>query len=200
MNISFIGAQGTGKTTALNQLVNRLDKVTHIIPDQYRNICQDLNYSRPRDIVLEEGLTQSSQAMSAFVSTALASFSQLSVSRTEFNLADLDPISYYAFYEYWITRSAKENGTEPTYLPFIKKLAQHYSELFDINFYFPIGVIPLVGDEMRAVDLEFQSEIDKIILKNLDDFKPHNVITIESDTEQGRCEEMLEWISNLTRS
>ena len=97
--------------------------------------------------------------------------------------------------DYWIAKAAKEEGIKPTCLPFIKKLTRHYSNQFDINFYFPIGAIPLVGDDMRAVDMEFQSDIDRIIQKKLEVFKPKNLVEIEGHTQDQRCQEMLEWIS-----
>ncbi|CAH0539791.1 AAA family ATPase [Vibrio marisflavi] len=194
MKVSFIGAQGTGKTTTLERVVSKLSGTYHIVPDQYRLLSRDLGYDKPRSVVLEAGESQRSQSMSAFVSSSIASFSQMSVSNCQFTFADLDPISYYAFYEYWIHRAAQEQNCKPVVLPSIKKLAKHYSDMFDINFYFPVNAIPLKSDDMRAYDLAFQFEVDRIIRSCIEAFKPKNLVRIESTTVEERCEEVLSYL------
>ena len=165
MKISFVGAQGTGKSSTLEQVAKNLPYDFTVIQDQYRYIAHTLGYDRPRSIVREVGELYQRESMSALVSATLANFSQIDVIKTKYILADLDPISYYAFYEYWTRRSAREQGEQPVFLPFIRKLAQHYCDMFDINFYFPINIIPLKSDDMRAYDPEFQTEIYRINLK-----------------------------------
>ncbi|ODN43016.1 ATP-binding protein [Piscirickettsia litoralis] len=195
MNIAFMGAQGTGKSTTLQAIINKLPHPSYIIGDQYRLIAKALNYNNPRQIILEGGSYQYTQSMSAFVSTALGSFTQLDISQAHYNFADLDPITYYAFYLYWINKDAKKRAIQPYALPFIEKLVDYYSQKFNLHFYFPIDIIPLKSDDMRAFDPEFQQEIESLLRQSLDKFNIKILNLLQKKPIESRCDEIIYWIN-----
>ncbi len=195
MNIAFAGAHGTGKTTSLLRLEKSLTKKTNIIHDQYRHIARELNYTNPREIILESGLSQRVNNMSAFIGSALGSLSQLDLTDGSYVLTDLDPLTYYAYYQYWVTRDSRERDIVGIALPFIQKLTKYYTSKYHIHFYFPINVIPLLSDDMRSNDFLFQEAIDKHLREVIDEFNVDKVKFIQSDSVEGRLDEMLYWIN-----
>jgi len=46
---------------------------------------------------------------------------------------------------------------------FIEKLAQHYTDMIDFYIYLPTDKIPLISDEMRPIELDFQNKVDEMI-------------------------------------
>jgi nicotinamide riboside kinase len=164
MRIAIIGSFGTGKTTIIEKLKKEL-KEHKTFEDIFRKICHTYNYTRPRDIVHQSGVT-------ALIGVALGTFLE---TRNEKNIIfDQCPLSTYAYLE--------EHQKQHNH--FYKKIIDDFSKGIDAFIYCPTNQIPLVSDEMRPTDKELQIRIDSRIQKLLKEFKiPKEKIHIIKEKE-----------------
>ena len=75
-------------------------------------------------------------------------------------------------------------------------MAKHYSSLIDIFVFFPIGVFPLIKDEMRPGSKEYQIKHNANMIRAFEELKiPKNKIhLLKSKSVDKRVEEILELI------
>ena len=98
MNIAFMGAPGTGKSTTIRYLSKMMAEKNYILEDQYRKISQELGYSHPLEIIQEESFYRYSQCQALLLSNALGALSILEKDYDLYHLIDVDPVTYYAFF------------------------------------------------------------------------------------------------------
>ena len=154
MKIVFTGAQGTGKTTVLNELFalepfkNKFEKKT--------NLVRDFLKTRP-GLVINEKTSQTNQEL--FEQAMLESFSQ----STNF-ISDRFFFDVLAYTQY----ASEQEGHIPTqfFMEQLNRVESHIKECFDwkkdLLVYFPVE-FPLVLDGVRSPNLGFQKAIDKNI-------------------------------------
>lgn len=191
--ICFIGAHGTGKTSLINGLTENLDNPTIVLEDFFRHYATKLGYDRPRDIIQEGGDLRRELSISSLTSSAIGACSLIESSvKKELILMDQGPVAYFAYYNFWILKNAKELGQTVLVSPFIEKLCNYYSTFIDRYFYCPTGIVPIVGDGMRPTDLEFQHQIDTALKDSIDYLKIQKarIHVLESVTVKERVVEV----------
>jgi nicotinamide riboside kinase len=140
MKIAIIGSHGTGKTTLLDYLKKDYPGFKHY-GDIFRDIAKKTGYLRPRSIFEESGI-------SVLVGAALGEYSDLETYANV--LLDQGPVVMMAYY---YAHSDEDNK-------FLIKLAKYYSDMIDFYIYLPVNTIPLISDDMRPVELDFQQKVD----------------------------------------
>ncbi len=192
MLIALIGAQGTGKTTLANALCHRLGSSWFLFPDYYRRISTLLGYERPRQAVLEdERITHiTATALSA---SALAAELEWCLQLEGCNgLIDMGPMSVMAYNRYWMDKC------EMPFSPYLMRLCKKVSDQIDLFIYLPTGVIPLVGDEMRIADSQFQLDIDlwvRNILKELT-IPENKILHVNSMALNDRVDDVIRFLES----
>ncbi len=152
MKIAIIGAHGTGKTTIIDYLKRDFPDY-YFYGDIFRELATKLGYTRPREIVEESGI-------SVLVSAALNAYHDIDTRKRV--ILDQGPVVMMAYYYTHLNRLNEKTNR------FIENLARHYTSKIDLYIYFPIGKIPLISDEMRPVDLDFQHAVDRMLKYSLD--------------------------------
>ncbi len=81
--------------------------------------------------------------------------------------------------------------------PIVQAIATHYARLYDLFFYFPHGLFPLVGDAVRPSDVAFQKRVDDCIPQALEllGVPPSKVHRLVATSIEARVEEVLARLS-----
>ena len=76
--------------------------------------------------------------------------------------------------------------------PLVRAMAQHYASLVDRFVYFPVGVFPLVGDEMRKRDVEHQEVVDRNVIRALQELgiSEKKIYRLRAETIEERVREI----------
>ncbi len=76
-------------------------------------------------------------------------------------------------------------------------MAIYYASLVDIFIYFPMGVFPLVGDDMRSSDTKHQEEHDQNLKKTFQELGVPNskIYYLKQHTVKDRVAEIISIIS-----
>ncbi len=156
MNIALIGAHGVGKTTVLERMkVLRPDMI--FFDENVRRLTKIFGMSTPFNIIEQYGTGV----------LALASLNASSVADPEMNntldlqrhsISDRGGVDQLAYF-----LSFREKLLDIILEPLIRAAAKHRVGLVDVFVYFPIGVFPLVGDEMRPAEIDVQRRVDDAI-------------------------------------
>lgn len=86
--------------------------------------------------------------------------------------------------------------TNPNIGPSVRSLCVEFVEKFSkltqkhILFHFPLGVIPLVGDEVRKSDPNYQILIDEVLQSLYSSFPPPQMIRLYDGNQVNRVEEI----------
>lgn len=185
MRIGLIGSHGVGKTTVHERLKTLRPDLTYF-DENVRRLTTILGFASPWDIVDRHGI-----GVLAFASLTASSVADpamnLCLDPSRHSIADrtIDPLAYF------LTLRAKPLDFELE--PLVRAAARHRAAHVDLFVYFPLGVIPLVGDAMRPADLELQRKIDIGIHKALIELgvPRERVHRLQSTTVDGRAEEIL---------
>ncbi|MBI2548771.1 hypothetical protein HYW21_05465 [Candidatus Woesearchaeota archaeon] len=72
-------------------------------------------------------------------------------------------------------------------------MARYYASLVDVFVYFPVGNIPLRGDNMKSADKEYQTLVDEQILVAFKALKvsESRIHRLQSVSVDGRVKEVL---------
>lgn len=200
MNISFTGAFGTGKTSSINQLALHLNHQCQIVEDEVRTLCRSLHYNSIEALLMPESEDYFLSSLNMTLGYLLCTFDKIVNNHHQLILVDHDPIAYYAYYCNRLAEYQTRFKKPAREVPMIDKLVNYYSPWFGINFYFPINTIPLVADDIRVKDYEFQRSIDALIQEGFKKFKPKNLIPIQSESLEDRNQEICYWIEKLLPS
>lgn len=178
MNIALIGSHGTGKTTVIDYLKRKYPQ-HHFYGDIFRELASRLGYERPRAIADESGITP-------YVSAALNAYHHVEQPA----IFDQGPVVIYAYYLAYLDRDRGK------VTPFVEKLAMHHAQLVDHYIYFPVGKIPLITDDMRPGELDFQKKVDECIQRALEacGVPADRVYTVESIGIADRVKEVESFI------
>ncbi|MBI2547742.1 AAA family ATPase [Candidatus Woesearchaeota archaeon] len=190
MKFALIGSHGTGKTTVFEQI-----RVTHpefqYFQEGVRHQVPSFGFESPYDIIDRIGI-------GAFELMNLNSWSVIdpavnsTLDPTRTIITDRSAIEGYAYF--LSLKTERDNGVAEL----IRHMSRHYASLIDTFVYFPIGVFPLSGDQMRPCRPDFQREVDdkvRVALQELD-VPMDKVYRLQSKDIEGRVNEILEVINH----
>ena len=106
-------------------------------------------------------------------------------------ITDRSAIDNYAYYLFH--RISDQDFDAETLL---RNMAKHYASLNDIFVYFPIGKIPLEGDDMRPESTQYQAQIDRKInlaIKKLE-VSESKIYHLKSVDLEERIDEVLQFL------
>jgi nicotinamide riboside kinase len=164
MRIGFTGAQGTGKTTLLNEL--KKENKYLIITNVARDLVKDLK------IQLNENGEDFSQLAIYHKNIEILLSTPSFVS--DRSLSDIWAYSKWAFEKKKITSEL---------FSFIEKGIDRYMDLYDIIFYLPIE-FSLEKDGVRSTSEEYRRQIDSNIKEALHKFYRKKIYTVEGSIEK----------------
>lgn len=196
MITALVGAHGTGKTTVFNVLKERHPEWAYFT-EGVRHQAPAFGYGSPYHIVEEVGI-------GAFELLNLNSWSVIDPAVNTLLdperrvVTDRSAVDNYA---YFLTLKRQTDDPQLQEInarvePLVRKMARHYASLVDRFIYFPIGKFPLVGDDMRPADTEYQQQMAREMgfafhSLNVPQIKIH---TLEALTIDDRVEEVLQVI------
>ncbi len=75
----------------------------------------------------------------------------------------------------------------------VLSMARHYASLYNLFVYFPCGVFPLVGDEMRPDDVAFQRKVDTCLWRAFEmlEVPEKKIHRLQATDADGRIDEIL---------
>ncbi len=187
--ISLIGAHGTGKTTIIDEIKKRHPKY-HYLSECVRYLMPRLGYRDAWQIVNEHGAALFE--LMNINAWSVIDPQQNPLIKPEMTLViDRSPVDCVGYY--YGFRSTKEDFAAEN---LVKKLATHYASLTDAFVYFPVGVIPLKGDELRPPDIMTQCITDTGIKRALAELRiPESKLHyLQSTSVDERVEEVLKVI------
>jgi hypothetical protein len=85
---------------------------------------------------------------------------------TQVMVVDQVSVGHYGYY-----LAQRKTDADFRFEPLLKRMALHYANLTDLFIYLPVGVFPLVGDDMRPLDPAAQISIDNGIERAILDLK-----------------------------
>lgn len=191
MIVACSGSHSTGKSSAVHELAKTLGDSAIVLPDPFREIPNALpGCLNPRQIMYAQGDERAVESVSSLTGIAFG-MERESITHAlregKDLIIDQGPLGVFAYYRYWIE---KLNGDEP--LTLLDGYKDRLSELVDVHFLFPIGVLPIEDDGVRPTDPNFQEAIHAHILQLYEeaDLPADAVHRIESETLEGRIQEM----------
>jgi thymidylate kinase len=178
MNIALIGSHGTGKTTVFNRLKNDYPQF-HYLKEGVRVQMPGYGYKNPYDFIDQFGIGVF-EVMNINSWTVIDPQLNTLIDKTSI-IMDRSTIDNYAYY-----LALRETELDFKLEPLLKKMAYYFTEFVDLYVYFPINVIPLVNDEMRIGDQEYQKKIDESLKQALkflevDQSKIHHLLATTVD-------------------
>lgn len=192
--IAFFGAHGTGKTTVFEEL-KRTRTDWFYFQEMARVKSVAFGYNDPWEIEKEVGEAVLEVMLISHFGTIDSKFNPfVDAKNDQILIADRSPVDYYGYY-----LTERKNNQDFILENFLKKMTQYYVDLFDLFIYFPIGVIPLIGDKMRPSDQKYQIDIDKNMLEavNILNIPKTKIYTIKSEKINERVEELIKIISKI---
>lgn len=151
--IGFIGAECTGKTTVIENLVQRGMKLP-VIKELVRDIVSQLGYSKPSEVKCIK------TAQMLYLEAQIAR--QLELQSFVSDRTPLDNAAYMLLY-------ASQDMTQQSIDNFLQR-ALSYTSCYDLLFYFPIAWETIEDDGFRNTDNKKRNEIQRIIDEMLFDF------------------------------
>lgn len=189
MNLALIGSHGVGKTTTLARIKTLRPRYGYF-KEGVRHQTRAFGFAKPFDVVQAYGI-------GPFELWNLNSYSVIDpelnpdIRRYEHVFVDRLGLDQYAYY-----LALRSHPEDYRLAPLLQAMVKHYVGLIDRFVYFPTGVFPLVGDDMRPDGMELHRQIDEGIRAGFDLFKipPDRVHRLVSTTVEGRAEEILSLI------
>ncbi len=164
MLLSLIGSHGTGKTSVFNVLKEKhpgwqyfTEGVRHQVPA--------FGHQSPYNLVADYGIGVF-EVMNINSWSVIDSKVNPMINGSVPIITDRSAVDNLA---YFLTE--KRIPLDVVVEPLVRAMAQHYASLVDRFVYFPIGVFPLVGDEMRKNDLKHQRDVDRNVVGALQELK-----------------------------
>ncbi len=185
MLIALIGSHGTGKTTVFDA-IKKIRPQWQYFSEGVRHQVPAFGFTDPHQIVGEIGI-------GAFELMNINSWSIIDPQvNSLFNrkiptFMDRSPIDNYAYY---LTLKG-ENDVK--FEKLVRGMAKHYAGIIDLFVYFPIGIFPLKGDDMRPDDKEYQKRLDQNFREALKELgiPESKIYALKAITVKGRVEEIL---------
>ena len=183
MRIAFVGAQGTGKTTLVNEMAKHYPDFV-VYDEVVRSLAKDHNVQVNRDGTSH---TQCLITQAHLENITNAYFKQQSAF---FDRCIIDSHSY-AWYQYEDNRISKQA------LDFSNSILDIINEMFpyDLIVYVP-PIIDLVEDGFRDTDSGYRDAVDEYMMRLLDGATPlgqpyiKNVHKLQSKTIEDRVDEL----------
>ena len=156
MLISLMGSHGTGKTSVFDIIRNKNPQWQYFT-EGVRHQVPSFAYEDPYKIIEEVGV-------GGFQLMNINSWSVIdpgvnSILDPRKNIVtDRSSIDNYAYY-----LDLKNTKQDFDSEKLIKGMAKHYASFVDLFVYFPIGLFPLEGDNMRPDDIDYQKRINEQI-------------------------------------
>lgn len=190
MIISLIGSHGTGKTAVFSAL-KTIRPDFNYFSEGVRKQVPAFGFKTPYEIVEKFGIG-TFEVMNINSWSVIDPQINSALDPRKTVITDRSAIDNYAYY-----LALRKTETDLELEEFIKNMVKHYSGLVDIFVYFPIGIIPLEGDDMRPEDKEYQEEVDKYLKESFDilginKLKMH---TLKSITIKERASEILDLLN-----
>lgn len=188
--IALVGAHGTGKTTLVNFITERLKERgiyvenTPEVPRKLCDLAKDPSFlRRGKNSILKQALILQAQVQ--------VEIQKMSQPWTELLICDRAILDHWAYFAYLFGNTLKKENLFTLYEYFVSE----YSRTYDKLFYIPIE-FPPQDDGIRESDEVFQHCIDMTIIQILSKFCiPH--VTIRG-TVQERYRQIIEELSFLT--
>lgn len=190
--ISLIGSHGTGKTTVLNKIKEQRADFRYF-RESVRTFVPALGYVSPWEMARECGIGPFE--LMNMNSWAVMDPSQNSVLQpNDTIITDRSAIDNFAYY-----LTLRVGLTDFDVEEQLKRMAQYYASLTTKFVYFPIGIFPVSGDEMRPGDSDLQRRVDENMLRalqilNIPEQKTH---LLKATTIDERTKEVLEVIASI---
>lgn len=162
--ISIIGAHGTGKSTAISNIIEKINSFEYVQIKEIARFCP-----------FKTGEKSSGDAQN-WIFDYQKQIEILARTRGLPIISDRCLIDQYAYYSYWV---GKNNEFE-------ELIIDSYSSS-DYIYVFPPNPNYLISDGLRPTDVTFQAEIDKTIrsiIKHLNLDNKTNIIYVEEITEK----------------
>ncbi|HLF54792.1 MAG TPA: AAA family ATPase [Candidatus Nanoarchaeia archaeon] len=188
--ISLIGSHGTGKTTIFDKIKEQRPELRYF-RESVREFVPALGYASPWDLVREFGIGPFElMNMNSWAVMDPAQNSLLQQNDTI--VTDRSAIDNFAYYLTLCTGQTDFDVEE-----LLKRMGQYYASLTTKFVYFPIGAIPLKGDDMRPSDSDLQRRVDENISRAFRILRvpEQKVHLLKSTTIDGRTKEVLEVIA-----
>lgn len=174
--IGIVGAQGVGKTTLAQALSSLLN--CPLIEEQIRKSVDKFNvlgYRTPDQLVISKWYPH-------LMFDILINQVQMEHFAKDGFVSDRTTLDYYAYYDLLSNEpQIIRDIIEGLFLPRVKNS-------YDIIFYLPIA-FPLVGDNYRNEDINFQRKVDRKIQKLLTQYT--KVTTLHTYTLNDRLQEAI---------
>jgi len=175
MRISFVGTQNVGKSTLIQEFINKYPMFS--IPEKsYRDVIKEQNLD-----INENGTLESQKIIrDVLVDMALdnAGKSHIVHDRTV-----LDNLAYTL----WLAEYDKLRGTDDEISEFIATsilLVKESMKFYDIIFWIPINHnIPVVAKENRSLNLEYRQEIDNIFDGFYEHYKTNSGLLFDKENQ-----------------
>ena len=189
MIIALIGSHGTGKTTVSEAIKSNHPEFLYFT-EVVRKQIPAFGYKTPYEIVDDVGIgvfevmmINSWSVIDPKVNTVLDT--------NKIIITDRSAVDNYAYY---LTLRKKEiDGKLDT---LVKRMAQHYTSLVNQFIFFPIGIFPLVPDEMRPADITYQENMHENIKQALLDLGVPNekIYHLQTSEVTNRIKEVISLI------
>lgn len=188
MLLSLIGSHGTGKTSVFKVLKEKHPEWQYFT-EGVRHQVPAFGYQSPYDLVADHGICvfeimniNSWSVIDSRVNPLIGSNMPIITDRSA-----VDNLAYFL--------TEKRTQRDEVVEPLVRAMAQHYASLVDRFVYFPVGVFPLVGDEMRKSDLTHQMDVDQNVVRALQEL---NISEVKVHLLQAKSiEERVEEIERL---
>jgi len=190
--IAFIGAHGTGKTSVFEE-IKKIKPEWSYFGEMARVKSKSFGYDNPWEIEKEVGEAVLDVMLVSHFGIIDQSTNPFIRNNDQVLIADRSPVDYFGYY---LTERNKDDFKLEN---FLKKITQYYINQFDLFVYFPVGVIPLIGDEMRPSDVEYQNKVDTNILETIDifDIPKERVYKLSSIKISERAEEVIKIVESI---
>ena len=185
MLFSLIGAHGTGKTTVFNALQTQHPE-WQFFSEGVRHQIPAFGYRTPYELIDDVGI-------GVFEAMNINSWSVIDPQTNPLFNPDTITVTDRSALDncgYFLTLKQKSDARLE---PLLRKMVTHYASLTNHWIYFPIGVFPLVGDQMRPEDISYQQALDLNIRRALHELKipPEKIHFLSSPDLEGRIGEVL---------
>lgn len=186
----MFGAHGTGKTTILDN-IKKMHPEYFYIKEPIRHQTTAFGYKTPWEI--EKEVTEAVyEIMNMNFFSVIDKECNPYLKPEKTVIIDRSPIDVYAYY-----LAERKEKLDYKIENLLKNMALYYNGLIDLFVYFPIGKIPLIGDEMRPDDPKYQKKVDKYMKKSIKELNVPNdkIYTLNSISIGDRVNEVLHQIN-----